>query len=204
MARYFTSDLHLDHANIIRYCGRPHRDVEAMALDLAARWESVVAADDTVYVLGDLVMRAQGPTLELVAGLAGRKILVRGNHDRGTAARYREAGGIAEVHPGLELVVGRGTRIELSHYPFADERPETAQRFSERRPRDRGQWLLCGHVHEKWRQRGRQINVGIDAWGGRLVREEEIVALVAAGPADRERLAWGAAARSGPEDVTGP
>ena len=37
-------------------------------------------------------------------------------------------------------------------------------RYIEHRPDDDGGWLLHGHVHEKWRQNGRQINVGVDAW----------------------------------------
>ena len=204
VARLFTSDLHLDHENIIRYCGRPYRNADDMALDLAARWASVVTASDTVYVLGDLVMKAHGAALALVAELPGRTILIRGNHDRGAATRYREVGGFAEVHPGLDLRLSDGTAIELSHYPFADERPDSDQRYRDRRPVDRGQWLACGHIHEKWRQLGRQVNVGIDAWGGRLVREDDLIALIAAGPGRRGRLAWSEAAVTTTEDALSP
>ena len=51
------------------------------------------------------------------------------------------------------------------------------------RPDDTGGWLLHGHIHENWRQRDRQINVGVDAWDFTPVSEEQIAALIAAGPA---------------------
>ncbi|MGH9119071.1 MAG: hypothetical protein ACRD0A_14670 [Acidimicrobiales bacterium] len=51
-------------------------------------------------------------------------------------------------------------------------------------PEDRGRWLLHGHVHERWLQRGRMINVGVDAWDYRPVAEEQIASVIAAGPSD--------------------
>ena len=44
---------------------------------------------------------------------------------------------------------------------------------------------LHGHVHERWRQSGRMINVGVDAWDHRPVPEDAVAALIAGGPADR-------------------
>ena len=34
------------------------------------------------------------------------------------------------------------------------------------------------------------MNVGVDAWGGRLVAEDELAALIRAGPADLVALPW--------------
>jgi calcineurin-like phosphoesterase family protein len=45
-------------------------------------------------------------------------------------------------------------------------------------------------VQQAWRQRGRQINVGVDAWAGRPVPEETLVELIAAGPAERDPRPW--------------
>ncbi len=61
-------------------------------------------------------------------------------------------------------------------------------RYVEQRPVDHGEWLLHGHVHERWRQRGRMINVGVDAWGCRPVNESTLAALIDDGPNDREPL----------------
>ena len=56
---YFTSDLHLGHANIIRHCNRPFSSVEEMDETLIRNWAKRVKANDTVYVLGDLMFRNQ-------------------------------------------------------------------------------------------------------------------------------------------------
>lgn len=42
----------------------------------------------------------------------------------------------------------------------------------------------------KWRQRGRMINVGVDAWVGQPVSEETICELIEAGPRDLLPLPW--------------
>jgi hypothetical protein len=41
-------------------------------------------------------------------------------------------------------------------------------------------------------QVGRQINVGIDAWGGRVANAGEVVALIEAGPRELPRIEWSA------------
>lgn len=51
-------------------------------------------------------------------------------------------------------------------------------------PQDNGDWLLHGHIHEKWRQQHRQINVGVDAWHFAPVPEHTIADLIGRGPAD--------------------
>src|SRR5215203_789215 len=127
VTRWFTSDLHFGHANIIRYCARPYTDVEQMAHDLVARWNATVAPDDEVWVLGDVAMGRIEESLRLVGTLAGRKLLVPGNHDRcwpgrghsaaAWAARYRDAG-FAEVLPEqVDLTIG-GQPAHACHFPY--------------------------------------------------------------------------------------
>ena len=50
---FFTSDLHLGHANIIRYCDRPFANVGEMDAELIRRWNETVGEEDVVYFLGD-------------------------------------------------------------------------------------------------------------------------------------------------------
>ncbi len=57
-------------------------------------------------------------------------------------------------------------------------------KFAQWRPQDDGDWLLHGHVHEKWRQQHREINVGVDAWCFALVPEQTIADLIAKGPSN--------------------
>ena len=46
---FFTSDTHFHHANIIRFCNRPFRDVEEMDEILIRNWNEVVGPEDTVF-----------------------------------------------------------------------------------------------------------------------------------------------------------
>ena len=39
-------------------------------------------------------------------------------------------------------------------------------------------WLLHGHVHARWRQQGRMVNVGVDVWDYTPVPEEVIARLM--------------------------
>ncbi len=47
-------------------------------------------------------------------------------------------------------------------------------RFSSRRYDDDGGWLLCGHIHEKWAQMGKMINVGVDVRNFKPISIDEI------------------------------
>lgn len=218
MATYFSSDLHVGHGNIIRYSGRPYlsaasvrdddprfvdaADVAAMNADLVRRWNSVVGPRDDAWVLGDAAMGRIAESLPVVGQLNGVLRLVPGNHDRCWVGqrkgveRWRGeylAAGFAEIVDDPEPLAVAGRRVLLHHFPYVGDSHDE-DRYARFRPVDRGEWLFCGHVHEKWRQRGRQVNVGLDAWGGYPVALDELAALVEAGPADRDPLRWEATA----------
>jgi calcineurin-like phosphoesterase family protein len=193
MTTWFTADLHLGHGNIIGYCDRPWPDVAAMNAALVERWNDTVSPDDIVWVLGDLAMGSIDDSLALVAALPGRKLLLAGNHDRCWAghgnraepwvARYLDAG-FAEIHQGeLHLDVG-GHRVLACHFPYRGDSHDH-DRYVNARPVDRGEWLLHGHVHERWRHDGRMLNVGVDVWDFRPVSEAQLAGLIEAGPVPR-------------------
>ncbi len=204
MTTWFTSDLHFGHANIIEYSGRPFRDVDHMNRALIERWNTVVQPDDTVWVLGDVAMGRITDTLPLVHQLAGHKLLLAGNHDRcwtGHGAksaewigRYEDAG-FAEIHQdSIELEVD-GHHVLACHFPYRGDSQEE-DRYPDARPADEGRWLLHGHVHERWRQHARMINVGCDAWACNPIDAATIVGLIEAGPNDLEPLSYGDMATS--------
>lgn len=94
--RWFTSDLHFDHYNIIRYCGRPFDNVTEMNDYLLTAYNEKVKPQDRVYNLGDITMRRGGKNVkwlkELIGKMNGHKILFPGNHDHFEAKEYLEAG----------------------------------------------------------------------------------------------------------------
>lgn len=196
MTRWYTSDQHFGHANIIEYCGRPFSDVTEMNREMLSRWNSRVRTDDEVWILGDLALGSLDANLAAwVSSLAGRKILVPGNHDRcwhahkknptGHRTRYYRYGGIASIVDFPDPHVIAGQTVTLGHFPYKDSGDHTRQeRYREHRPDDDGRWLLHGHIHHMWRQRGRQINVGVDAWDFAPVPESAIADIIRSGAAD--------------------
>lgn len=193
MATWFTADLHLGHANIIRYSSRPFPNADAMNRTLLDLWNATVAESDDVWILGDFAMGDIDQTLSLVAELSGRKLLLAGNHDRcwaghgrrseGWTDRYLDAG-FAEVHQGERVLAIGDTAVLACHFPYRGD-SQARERFRAHRPADAGRWLLHGHVHDRWRQSERMINVGVDAWDYRPVSTEVLAGLVAAGPGFR-------------------
>jgi calcineurin-like phosphoesterase family protein len=192
MTMWFTADLHFGHANIIDYSGRPFADVESMNDGLISRWNDIVAPTDIVWVLGDVAMGRITETLPLVDELAGDKRLLAGNHDRcwaghGTKAdewteRYLDAG-FAEVQQGQINLDIEQHHVVACHFPYRGD-SQDHDRYVDQRPIDQGSWLLHGHVHERWRQHGRMINVGVDAWDWRPVSEAQIAEVIDAGVSD--------------------
>ncbi|MCU1392315.1 MAG: metallophosphoesterase [Ilumatobacteraceae bacterium] len=183
MARIWTSDLHFGHANIIRYCHRPFADVEAMNAGLVERWNEKVAPTDEVWVLGDFALGTITDTLPLAHRLHGTKVLVAGNHDRcwagwGERARpwvetYLEAGFDEVLQGSVPVTVGPYVALAC-HLPYEGDSHDD-DRFVSQRPTDDGTMLLHGHVHDRWRVNGHQVNVGVDAWDYRPVSDDQVI-----------------------------
>lgn len=159
---YFTSDTHFGHANILQYCKRPFSTVEEMNEELCKRWNSRVGPSDIVYHLGDFAM---GPRSNILfrKSLQGTVILIRGNHDRKPSIMKEEAG-FDEVHSNLTIQLD-GYKLYLTHIPVhlpddLDDRKHDPKLTSPV-PTD-VDFVLCGHVHEKWKRKGNTINVGVD------------------------------------------
>lgn len=122
---YVISDLHLDHANIIRYCNRPFPDTRMMNRELVTNWNSIVKRKDTVYFLGDLVYGRSSHGAEYwIKRLHGNKKYLKGNHDEGVNVPFLN-------NPWL---VYRGKKFYLIHDP--DEIPV-----------EWDGWIIHGHHH---------------------------------------------------------
>jgi len=79
---FYTADLHLGHANVIRHCERPFQDADEMDEELIERWNRKVHKNDTVYIVGDFIFRCHRPPEEYFDLLKGKKHLILGNHDK--------------------------------------------------------------------------------------------------------------------------
>jgi calcineurin-like phosphoesterase family protein len=116
MKTYAWSDLHLNHANVIRYCNRPDADVKAMNTRLIGAWNSKVTNLDTVYFLGDFGFGDQPDNLSFVYHLLnGQKHLVIGNHDE----KNRETMNLPWASKShIKVVRHNGVKAVLCHYPI--------------------------------------------------------------------------------------
>lgn len=161
--RYFTSDLHLGHENIIKFSNRPFTSglgrplLDFMHDTLAGNWDGVITKDDEIYVLGDVAFDFDLGTTWLKAR-PGKKTFVRGNHDPKPGSKHwKEWEKIFEgrMFDYLEVKHG-GQLIVMSHYPILEWNRGHL-----------GSWMLHGHTHgnlvyphPNWRI----ADVGVDVW----------------------------------------
>lgn len=80
--RYYISDLHLFHKNIIRLDDRGFENLEQMHEYIIKQWNSKVRKHDEVVILGDFSYGTAVQTNEILKQLNGKLFLVKGNHDR--------------------------------------------------------------------------------------------------------------------------
>ena len=130
--KFYISDLHFGHKNVLTYDNRPWHSVEDMEQALISNWNSVVGAGDLVYVLGDMFWCNDSESLRILDQLNGQIILIKGNHDR-HGGEYLNR--FAKVTDYLETD-DEGRKVVLCHYPI----PCFNRHYY-------GAYHLYGHVH---------------------------------------------------------
>lgn len=154
MTIFFTADTHFGDPHILRQ-RRRFATIEAHDEALIARWNAAVADGDEVWHLGDFAAGASRERCrDIFDALAGRKHLVRGNHDTN---RVLELPWAAPPVDALRLTRrgpdGAEMRLFLAHYPHRSW-PGLW----------RGARHLFGHVHGKLAVTTRSCDAGVDAW----------------------------------------
>lgn len=157
---YFTSDLHLGHQNIIKYCNRPFDDAHQMNKTIFDNINNVVGYDDTLYILGDFCFKGKDPA-EYVSRINCSDIhLILGNHDK--RSDYIDCLSAARIDVGFSSVqevkeiIYCNQKIFLSHYPHRSW-PSS----------HKGSYHLYGHVHSKLNNedqtsKRKTLDVGVD------------------------------------------
>ncbi len=79
---WLISDTHFFHEKIIEYEDRPFDSVDLMNAAIVTKWNNLIAKDDLVYHLGDVTFNNWDESFKIFSKLNGKKILVRGNHDK--------------------------------------------------------------------------------------------------------------------------
>ncbi len=162
MNKWFISDTHFSHKNIIQYTGRPFQSVKEMDEQLIENWNGHIAPKDIVFFLGDFGLGTTDFLTDLCGRLHGNKVCIRGNHD-GTPTKMHKIG-FTLVLESAFIKIGRH-QVELIHIPSQPARPH---------------FQLHGHVHEKRPNKlvDRQLNLSVEVWDYKPVPEKTIVALL--------------------------
>ena len=116
---FFTSDTHLGHFNICKYCHRPFQSRSEMDQTLIANWNSVVPEDGIVVHCGDFMLPHDNNIKEYMKylnKLNGRVLLIRGNHDIIELLTSNEK--LISVQDKAVVEV-EGVKIYCEHYPCA-------------------------------------------------------------------------------------
>ena len=132
---WFTSDLHFGHANIMKYEGRPFKDVYEMNEFMLNRWNALIKPDDIVFILGDIMFGGAEVFERIFPKLNGKKYLIMGNHDyKNVRERYKEC--FEAVHTKMFISID-GQAIILNHEPLMCFGGQLTNRV----------WHFFGHVH---------------------------------------------------------
>ena len=94
---FFTSDLHFNHFNICKLCGRPFSSRKEMNNTLINNWNSVVMDNDIVFILGDFCFDQRTQWIKFLKQLNGKKYLVVGNHDKDSAIPHEMFENVADI-----------------------------------------------------------------------------------------------------------
>ena len=165
--KWVTSDLHFGHANILKFESENRKFKSATEMDefMISEWNRNVRPNDTVYILGDFAFCTPREAANIARRLNGKKILVRGNHDRELLTEPEFCQQFVEIAPDY-FMTHSGTYIHMYHFPIVEwDRCH------------RGSVHLYGHLHssDSGLEKMRARNVGYDSTGRVVSRLDDIV-----------------------------
>ena len=166
MEHWFTSDTHFCHANIIKYCNRPFKDIQEHDEMLIRNWNARVKQEDHVYHLGDFAFRNKAAAASIRNRLMGKIFFIQGNHD----AAAREIKHMFSSYDKVSEIEIDGQGIFLSHY---------AHRVWNKS--HHGVWHLYGHSHGTLPDDPNSLSfdVGVDCHGYKPISFAEVKAIMA-------------------------
>lgn len=155
---YFTSDLHFCHDRQFIYGPRGFNSIKEHDETIVKNWNSIVQSDDTVYILGDLMLNNNEKGIEYLRQLNGFKFFIRGNHDTDNRKQLYQDNGILSIGDAHYMKYN-GYHFYLSHYP-------TLTGNLEKESLKQMTLNLFGHTHQKdkfYEDRPYMYCVGLDA-----------------------------------------
>lgn len=135
MANYYIADLHLGHANVIRFDNRPFDNIDEMESEIVQRWNKRITPKDTVYIIGDFCWKTSNNWIPIIQKLNGSKVLIRGNHDpKHIDGNLRK---LFDDVKDYKEISDNGRRVSMCHFPV----------LFYNHSHNPNSYMLCGHVH---------------------------------------------------------
>lgn len=198
MKRFFTADMHFNHANICIYADRPL--IKPGDLDVDGKWVSgevalqrsldmnkmlireannKVKPEDNVIHVGDFanyggnrgVEGLRKKPIDFLKELNGTWFLIEGNHDRNN--RVKTLGRFLECKIGTY-------NVGVQHKPLQE--PTTKKlKYHLDYCRHALDFIICGHIHNNWKVKKLfevwHINVGVDVHKYRPIDDSGLLAI---------------------------
>ena len=170
---FFTSDLHFCHDKEFLYGPRGFKTIDEMNEVIVERWNSIVKPEDTVFVLGDLMLNDNEKALTYIKRLNGDLAVIWGNHDSEARQQllYERCPAIVTMGYAQQFKRDKLT-FYFSHYPTLTANFDD-KHFSQH------VISLHGHTHQKthWLQPANPFlyHVGMDSHNCTPVHIEEII-----------------------------
>lgn len=114
---YFTSDLHFGHDREFIYKPRGFENVEDMNKTILKNYKRIVTDEDTIYILGDLMLGDNEAGIAMLRELPGHKKIILGNHDTATRIELYKTIPNTEILGYATVIKYRKMSFYLSHYP---------------------------------------------------------------------------------------
>lgn len=189
---FFSADWHVGNRRVIEFDERPFRDVDHMHRVLINNHNACVDDNSVCYFLGDMGLTKTDTLKSVINQLNGTKVLVIGNHDKGSNAMYN-LGFDVVLHGAILYIANK--RVSLSHCPLRGVSREdtTGMRGCDGSENWHGEYKnerysmnpdcdfhLHGHIHSRpgrsvsKRIEGNQFDVGVAANHYRPVSISEI------------------------------
>lgn len=206
MARYFTSDWHLNSESIIKHAHRPFGDSEEMGKHFLNSLTDIRDEHPTVFHVGDFILSGYDRHGKDVDSDVGKLpfnywhstatscgvnlVMLAGNHDNGHNCEADCNSMVIDLNQHYK-------NVSVGHFPSNSE--VKVESRSGRKTISRQQVVgykgwngrgnrihihLCGHVHDKWlmsfdaERMVLNVNVGVDVWDYKPVRDSEITKLL--------------------------
>ena len=170
---YFTSDTHFGHNRDFIFKPRGFEDIVSHDRKIIDNWNSIVTDEDTVYVLGDVMLKDNENGVRCWNQLKGNKKIILGNHDSNPRIEALSSCPNTEILGYADMLDYGNHHFFLSHYP------SLTANYDDNKQKKKHVYNVCGHIHASDRfcdmDKGVIYHVDLDCHNMTPVSIEEVI-----------------------------